>query len=370
MAKRILVASNAFKGTIEAKEAVRIIGRTLSEFKQDLEIDLAPIADGGDGTCDLLSDQLGLTQIETWALDPIGRPITGKISYDDSLKKAYLDVSSVSGLGLLKSPHQLPFVTSTFGTGLLINKAIALGAKEIVLGLGGSATIDLGVGIMQALGLRMLSEKGREIVPFSPETLGKVRHIQLNKPLPNVKFTFLCDVKNPFFGNDGAIPVYGPQKGLDIQEFDRMNLAINSFLKVLAQKFNKPIQDQPCFGAAGGIAFGLSFLFPFEIASGASYFFKQTRIKEKLEKSDLIFTGEGKYDAQSSEGKGAYELLQMAKERSKKVILITSGKEGYNQGFEKVIELPPLDFLKDSYEETAKENLRKGLNEFLKGYSL
>lgn len=370
MAKRILVASNAFKGTIEAKEAVRIIGRTLSEFNQDLEIDLAPIADGGDGTCDLLSDQLGLAQIETWALDPIGRPITGKISYDHSLKKAYLDVSTVSGLGLLKSAHQLPFVTSTFGTGLLIKEALALGAKEIVLGLGGSATLDLGFGIMQALGLKMLSEKGREIVPFSSETLEKVKHIQLNKPLTNVKFTFLCDVKNSFFGNDGAIPVYGPQKGLNIQEFDKMNSATNSFLKILAKKFDKPIQDQPCFGAAGGIAFGLSFLFPFEIASGAAYFFEQTRIKKKLEKSDLIFTGEGKYDAQSSEGKGAYELLQMANQKGKKVVLITSGKEGYNQGFEKVIELPPLDFSNFSYEKIAKENLRKVLNEFLEVYPL
>lgn len=364
MAKKVLIAPNAFKGTIEAKEAAGLIENLILQRNPNLNIDLAPIADGGDGTCDLLSDQLKLNQTEIWSLDPIGRPIEGRYSFDQSSKRAFLDVSTVSGIGLLNSSQLNPFVTSTYGTGLLIKDAIACGAKEIVLGLGGSATLDLGAGIIQALGATFLNEKGRSISSFAPDFLLKTKHIQLNKLFSKVKFTFLCDVKNPFFGKKGAIPVFGPQKGLKKSSFEKMEITCNSFLQILARKFDKEIHDSPGFGAAGGIAFGLSFLFPIDIQEGSTYFFQQTQLEKRIENCDLILTGEGKYDSQSSGGKGSFELLQLAKKNGKEVVLITSGKEGYHQGFDYVVELPSLDFTHPNFKKIAKENLINSLNHF------
>ncbi|WP_373497259.1 glycerate kinase [Aquiflexum sp.] len=352
-----LIAPNAFKGTIEADEAAAIISDTISRKFPDATSVQCPIADGGDGTCFLLGKELKLPRIDLYTLDPLGRSVPGFYFLDKTNNTAYLDVSTVSGIKYLKEYEKNPWTASTYGTGELIRNAISNGAKNIVLGLGGSATVDLGIGILNGLGYLFLDEKGRELPVFSDVLFKKLRHIQSPVQRPDIMITCLCDVNNYFFGEEGAIPVFGPQKGLDLEDFEEFEKCCSNVLDLLSRKAGKDINDKPGFGAAGGIAFGLSFFFPVTIQMGAQWFFDQVGIEEKVKRSDIIITGEGKYDSQSAGGKGSYELLQIAKKHNKKIVLITSGTGGDDAGFDEVLILPDLDFDREGFQVQAKKNL-------------
>ncbi len=352
-----LISPNAFKGTIPADEAAEIMGDVIRKQIPDTQITLQPIADGGDGTCGLLIHSLGLEKVTFMSLDPIGRPIRSTFGWDERSQKAYLDVSTASGIGVLDDTQKQVDLTSTFGTGLIIQKAIAQGAKEIILGLGGSATVDLGLGVLQSFGFVFLDQNGREILPFSPNFISQIHHIQRPVRLPKVKFTFLCDVKNYFFGTDGAVPVFGPQKGLKPNQLSEFERQCGRIVDLLLRKVHRQWSDQEGFGAAGGIALGLSLFFPFEIRFGAPYFFRLVDLESKVEKADWILTGEGRYDSQSNQGKACFELLQAARKSGKKIALITSGKEADGAGFDEVYRLPELNFSEAGFTEKARENL-------------
>ena len=352
---KVLIAPNAFKGTITAFEAGEIIADELAKNYPDATFDLVPIADGGDGTCTLLSKSLGIPPTKVWSLDPFGKPVLGEYFLDK--EKAYLDVSSVSGLGLIAAGELDARTASTYGTGLLINHAISSGAKEIILGLGGSATVDIGIGILQALGLHFLDEKGKETPPFSPDLLFRIKHIQRSPSIPSVKFNFLCDVRNYFFGEEGAIPIFGTQKGLKKQDFEEFENQSKFLLDQLYAKKKRIFEDQEGFGAAGGIAAGLSSVFESTINMGALFFFKEIGMEEKVKWADLIITGEGKYDQQSKSGKACYELMNLAKSFQKPVLIVTSGNEAAGEGFSRVLQLPDLDFESADFKSQARKNL-------------
>lgn len=342
---------------MSATEVGEIIENFIKKSLSGIHMKVIPIADGGDGTCYLLSRALDLKQISIWTLDPFGRPVPGTFGWDANSKKAFIDVSTASGIGLIGNEIKNPFVASTFGTGLLIQKAVEEGAEEIILGLGGSATIDLGIGILAALGISFLDEKGRDLTPFSPDFLSRIRHIQRSPNLPKIKFTCLCDVRNLFLGSNGAIPVFGSQKGLNEQEFPYFDHTCRKVIQLISTKVRKPFEDQAGFGAAGGIAIGLSAFFSLKIEFGASYFFEKVSIQNEIKWADVMITGEGKFDSQSNEGKACFELLQIAKNYGKKSILITSGTEAFNAGFDDVLVLPDLDFSRPDYKTKARENL-------------
>jgi len=360
---RFLIAPNAYKGTFTALEAVALIQEVLMEFRPSSINSCQAVADGGDGTCALLADSLALERIDCLSLNAIGQPIAGFYAWNPSSKTAYLDVSTCSGLGVLPTHARESSLTSTFGTGILIQHAILKGAKHLILGLGGSATIDLGVGILQALGFLFLDQNGRELPAFSPEFLKRCRHIQRPLRLPEVFFTCLCDVRNPFFGLNGAVRVFGPQKGLKEAEIEATEVSTAAMVDLLLRKSPSPVLDQPGFGAAGGIAFGLAQFFPCSMEYGAQYFFKQVNLEEKVKQVDWILTGEGQYDLQSEEGKACFELKQMAHKHGKKIALIASGKEGYASGFDAVLELPALDFSDLNYKKKAQEEFQRLLRE-------
>lgn len=353
---RYLIAPNAFKGTLSATEAAEIIAEKIGSLTQS-DCVIQPVADGGDGTCSLLIDSLGLEKKQALTLDAVGRPILGYFGWDSSGKKAYLDVSTASGIGSLEPWKRDPFTTSTFGTGLTIRQAIEAGAKEIILGLGGSATVDMGIGILNALGILFLDENGREIPVFSPGFLGKIKHVQISPRIPKVRFNCLCDVKNPFLGENGAVPVFGPQKGLAPDQLISFEHESSRVLDLLIKKSKTDWVDLPGFGAAGGIALGLQFFFPTEIRFGSEYFFDLVGLRQKVKETDWIITGEGQYDTQSDQGKASFALLQLAKDFGKKIALITAGNGGRNTGFDLVLELPPLDFSSTDYKEKARQNL-------------
>ncbi|WP_075351074.1 glycerate kinase family protein [Algoriphagus marinus] len=353
----VLISPNAFKGTITADKVGEIIQSCIKERYPEYQTKIVPLADGGDGTCSLLTKVLNLEYEEFWTLNAYGRPIRGAFGWNDKDKTAYIDISVASGLGSLQNQHLDPFVASTFGTGMILQKAIERGAQHIVLGLGGSASIDLGTGILAALGILMLDEKGRELTPFSPNYLSKIKHIQFSPRLPKIEFTLLCDVRNFFFGKNGAIQVFGPQKGLNPEEADSFEKTCEEVLLKFYNKSKKEFIEEEGFGAAGGIAAGLSAFFPCEIKMGSSYFFKKVKLPEYVDWADLIITGEGKYDTQSKGGKASFELLQLAKNQGKKIALITGGDDLIEDDFDLIIRLPNLDFSKPDYASTAKLNL-------------
>ncbi len=355
---RFLIAPNAYKGTFTALEAVALIEEVLIHAYPFSQFISQALADGGDGTCALLADSLGLERIDCPSLNAIGQPIPGFYAWEESSKTAFLDVSTCSGLGILPTHAREPSLTFTYGTGLLIQHAIQKGAKHLILGLGGSATIDLGAGILQALGFLFLDQHGREISAFSPEFLKRCRHIQRPLRLPEVSFTCLCDVRNPFFGPNGAVPVFGPQKGLKDEEIEGTENSTAAMVDLLQRRSPRPVLDQPGFGAAGGIAFGLAQFFPCQLEFGAPYFFTQVGLEDKVKQVDWILTGEGQYDRQSAEGKACFELKELAHKHGKKIALIASGKEGYISGFDAVLELPPLDFLDPDYKKKAQEGFQ------------
>ncbi len=355
---KFLIAPNAYKGIFTALEAVALMEEVLVQENPSSVWISQALADGGDGTCTLLAESLNLEKIDCLSLNAIGQPISGFFAWEAASKTAYLDVSTCSGVGVLPEHAREPSLTSTFGTGILIQHAIQKGAKQLILGLGGSATIDVGSGILQALGFLFLDQDGRELPVFSPEFLKRCRHIQRPLRLPAVAFTFLSDVKNSFLGPNGAVRVFGPQKGLREAELEATEVSTTDFVKLLLRKSSNPISDQTGFGAAGGIAFGLAQFFPYQLEFGAPYFFKQVRLEEKVQQVDWILTGEGQYDLQSEEGKACYELKQLARKHGKKIALIASGKEGHRLGFDAVLELPPLDFSDSNYKKKALEQFQ------------
>jgi glycerate kinase len=353
---RFLIAPNAFKGTLPAEEAARLLVEEI-ESNSGHECLCQPVADGGDGTCSLLIDSLGLQKVYCMTLNALGLPILGYFGWDSQSRKAFIDVSTASGLGTLAEFQKDPYTTSTFGTGLLIRNAIDLGAEQVILGLGGSATVDLGTGILSALGILFLDQDGREIPLFSPGFLPKISHIQKSPNIPKIRFTCLCDVRNPFFGANGAVFVFGPQKGLKPNQVIPFERDCARVVELFKKKSKKDWVDVPGFGAAGGIALGLDSFFDTRIKFGADFFFDQVGMKNKVMQSDWILTGEGQYDAQSVQGKASFHLLELAKKFHKKIALITSGEGGRDAGFDLVLELPPLDFSLQDFKEKARENL-------------
>jgi glycerate kinase len=363
---KILISPNAFKGTISAQKAGEIISEFIHSNFASVETRIYPIADGGDGTCQLLTNALNLKYIVSWSLNVYGLPVPSYFGWDSNSFKAYIDVSTVSGLGALTGEDLNPRLASTYGTGIIIQEAIALGAKEIVLGLGGSATIDLGIGILAAIGLEFLDEKGRILTLFSPDYLKRIKHIQRTPRMPKVNFVCLYDVKNQLFGNTGSIPVFGPQKGLSEKEFPEYVTRFYELIEMIYKKSKKTFVDKEGYGAAGGVAAGLSAFFSTKLKIGSSYFFDQIDLDSKLLWADLVITGEGRYDSQSNAGKASYELLLRAKKQGRKIALITSGKKGITDGFELVISLPDLDFSSKDLNQLAEKNLNFALNSSLK----
>ena len=366
---KFLIAPNAFKGTLTALEASRYIQEQLETTYPKAELKVQPLADGGDGTCDLLCASLGIPSIKCLSLNAIGHPMEGYFGWEESKKVAYLDVSTCSGLANLEVEERNTSWTSTYGTGILIQEALKQGANQIVLGLGGSATIDLGAGILQALGFLFLDAHGRELPAFCPDFLAACKHIQRPLKLPNLSFTFLCDVKNPFFGPKGAVQIFGPQKGLRLDDMEKTEKITSDFFNLLVKKsLPEHWKDLPGFGAAGGIAMGLDFFFPCQIEFGSSYFFEKVNLQDKVGWADWIITGEGQYDSQSEEGKACYELKNLAQKLGKKIGLIASSHGDLTSEFDVFLELPSLNFSDPTYKNKAQDQFQGLLKEaILKG---
>lgn len=324
---KILIAPDKFKGSLSAAAVCQALSEGLKKANPNLEISTRPMADGGDGSLEVLNHYFNLKPIEVTVNDPLFRPI--KATYNVSDTTAYIEMSTASGLVLLKKEERKCKYTSTYGTGELIADALQKGLKEIYLFIGGSATNDGGIGIAAALGYRFYDILGNLLSPIGKNLLliDRIDNSQLIFDTQKVKIKVICDVNNPLFGANGAAYVYAPQKGATPIEVAQLDQGlVNLAAKLIAYNFPNII-DLPGAGAAGGVGGGAIAFLEAQLISGIQTFLEITELESLIKDCDLVITGEGKLDAQTVRGKVISGVCSLAKKYSKPIIAVCGAAE-------------------------------------------
>jgi glycerate kinase len=272
------------------------------------------LADGGEGLSDILNHHLGLKKVEMEVNDPLFRKIKAFYNISADGKTAFIEMAQAAGLQLLKPAERNPLKTTTFGVGEMIKNALENGAKHIVLGIGGSATNDLGIGMAAALGWQFLNKKGEILQPVG-EKLNEIHTMlppQYDMSFDNI-FEVMCDVKNPLFGQTGAAHVYSRQKGATDTDIETLEQGAINFWEV--GNFPKVVAETAGAGAAGGLGFGALVFLKATIKSGIDAMMDLTNFDEHVTWADVIFTGEGRLDSQTAHGKLIAGIISRAKEK-------------------------------------------------------
>lgn len=318
---RILIAPDKFKGSLGAAEAAERIAAGISARLPAAEIEIAPIADGGEGTAAAIVRAGNGEWIRCAAHDALGRAMEIRYAWLPSRELGAIDMSAAAGLVLLLPNERNPLLASTFGVGEMLLHAVARPAHEIILGLGGSATNDGGSGLARALGFRFLDREGREL-PNEVAALARLRRIITPNELRLPRITAACDVRNPLLGPSGATHVFGPQKGATPSQLVILEEALRRLAEVASQTFGQDYRDTPGAGAAGGLGFGLMTFCGATIRSGFEVVAQAIDLRRKVARADLVITGEGKLDRQTLSGKGPAGLARLARALKKPVYAI------------------------------------------------
>ena len=367
---KIVVAIDSFKGSLTSIEAGQAAIDCIQSLFPNCQTELAPIADGGEG---MLTVMMSTTQGHIQSLEA-HNPCMEKIttSYGISLdgKTAFIEMANISGLPLIKKAQQNPMKTTTFGTGELIRDALERGCTEFIIGIGGSATNDAGIGMLQALGFQFL-DKNKNALGQGGEILEKVASVctqNVHKSLKNAHFIVACDVQNPFYGPNGAAAVFAKQKGADDSMIEKLDQGMRSFSQVIQHTTGKDISQIPGSGAAGGLGGGMLAFLNAELRSGADLLLDLSQFESKIENADLIITGEGRIDRQSLMGKIPGKILEIGKRKGIPVIAIAGCLEdeeilisaGFNGVYATKPDSMPLE--KAMKKETAIQNIKKVLS--------
>lgn len=337
---RIIVAPDSFKGSISSIQAAASIERGIwkaaVKVGKNVEVIKIPIADGGEGTVEAITTGVGGRLEKAMVLNPLGEEIESFFGILPD-QTAVIEMAAASGINLIKPEERNPLITTTYGTGQLIMKALEAGCHHFIMGIGGSATNDGGVGMAQALGVKFLDRNGQAI-GFGGGELDQIHKIDISGVDPKVRgavFTIASDVKNVLCGPEGASAVYGPQKGATPEMVRVLDHNLQHLAGLIKQELGKEIALVPGSGAAGGLGGGLMAFLNAEIRPGIEIVMELTGFREKVREADLIITGEGATDFQTMFGKVPYGVGQIAKEYLKPVICI-SGTLG--NGYEKLFD--------------------------------
>ncbi len=315
---KIVLAPDKFKGSLTGIEFCNAVEDGLKLILPHAKIIKLPLADGGDGTIEILDYHLKGMRIKIKANDPLFRKIKVSYLYIESSKTAFVEMAEASGMRLLTNEEQNCFITTTFGTGEIIQHAIKKGAKTIVLGIGGSATNDCGIGMASALGFKFKDKNGTELIPIG-KNLSKIDKIDIsnvNKALNTVTFKVACDVTNPLYGKEGAAFVYASQKGASSEEVNLLNDGLENFANLLLEYFNIDVQKIKGAGAAGGMGAGALVFLNANLLSGIDLIKEITDFDKKIKSADWIITGEGKLDSQTLSGKTIQGVISSAKNQN------------------------------------------------------
>lgn len=332
---KIVIAMDSFKESISSIEAINAVEKGIlkanENFKRNIIIEKIPIADGGEGTVESILSTIGGKLIPTKVLNPLGKEIESffGILPDDT---AIIEMAAASGLNLLYKEERNPLYTTTYGTGQLIKAALNHGSQKIILGIGGSATNDGGVGMAQALGVRFLDKENKEL-KYGGYHLSNLKKIDISNIHPKVKDTEIIiasDVTNTLCGAQGATRIYGPQKGADKEMMDLLDHNLKHFTKIIKKDLNKDILNIPGSGAAGGLGAGLIAFLDAKLHKGIDLITDLVDFKKKIFDADIILTGEGSIDGQSIYGKVPSGIGKIASKYKKTVICIGGRlEEGY-----------------------------------------
>jgi len=331
---RILLASDKFKGSLSAQGVAESCQKALETVFPGAAFDTCPIADGGEGTTESMVAALAGQWRETTVLDAQARPRVARYGWVPTTRLAVMEMSAASGLALVSDLPLAPARASTFGTGEMLLAAQGQGATKIILGIGGSATNDGGLGVAVALGWKFIRADGSEFQPTLETVLEAVR---LERPtLRFPELLVACDVDNPLLGPRGATRVYGPQKG--VQDFVWFEARLEHLARLATAVVGQDFQQVPGAGAAGGLGFGLMAFAGGKLTSGFDLVAAQVGLTERVRRADLVFTGEGRIDDQSLQGKGPVGVAKLARAHGKKVVGV-AGSVGDSPGLRACFDL-------------------------------
>ena len=323
MKRTFVLAPDSFKESMSAKVACNAMERGIRKVFPNAEIIHVPMADGGEGTIDALVDGNEGTRVEVTVSGPL--PTEKVTTYYGLLadkKTAVIEMAKANGIELLAEEKRNPLVTSTYGTGEMIQAALDQGVKTIIIGIGGSVTNDGGAGMAQALGVRFFDSENREL-PMGGGALAALSRIDTTELDPRIKETEIIiasDVTNPLTGPKGASVVFGPQKGATPEMVEELDKALAHYAEVIERDLGLEIKEQPGAGAAGGLGAGLLAFTEAKMQSGIELVIELTHLEEKIVRADYIFTGEGGMDFQTKFGKTPYGVAKIAKKYNKPVL--------------------------------------------------
>ena len=319
---KVVIAIDSFKGSLTSTEAGQAVAIGIQQQFPQCQIKLLPIADGGEGMLAVMLNTVeGEVQYLT-AHNPCMENIQTSYGISADGTTAFIEMANISGLPLIRKEQQNPMKTTTYGTGELIRDALEKGCTQFIIGIGGSATNDAGIGMLQALGFEFLDKKYQPL-GFGGEILGKIDSINIRKVDPKVKrahFIVACDVQNPFYGPNGAAAIYARQKGANDAMIEELDRGMQAFAQVIQRETGKDISMIPGSGAAGGMGGGMLAFLNAELRSGADLLLDLSHFESQIEGADLIITGEGRMDRQSLMGKITGKILEAGKRKDIPVI--------------------------------------------------
>ena len=319
---RVVVAIDSFKGSMSSLEAGEAISKGIKKAHKDAEVEIRPLADGGEGTVEALSIGMGGKLINVDVTGPVGRKVNAVYGIVDSSKTAIIEMSQAAGITLVSGDEKNPLYTTTFGVGELIKDAINKGCRHFVVGIGGSATNDCGIGMLQALGYEFIDKEGKQVGfgASGVRDIVSIRDENVIKELSECYFRVACDVNNPLCGDLGCSAIYGPQKGATKEMVADMDGWLKSYSKIVKEKYPDADCEYPGTGAAGGLGYAFFNFTNSKLESGIKIILDETKLEEYVKDADIVVTGEGRLDHQTVMGKAPIGVANIAKKYNKKVI--------------------------------------------------
>ncbi len=319
---QIVISPNAFKHSLSGLEVAKAIQKGLEESGLKAQYTLCPVADGGEGMMEILVNFWQGTYHKATVQDPLGRSIEAIFGLINNGKTAVIELAQASGLKHLEPQERNPLRTSTFGTGQLLKAALDAGARDFIVGVGNSATVDGGTGLLQALGAEFYDANQQPLSPgaASLASLARIDISNLDPRLAQSKITVICDVDNYLLGDKGSARVFGPQKGADPAMVEVLENNLTRLATILQSNLGKDVTNLPHAGAAGGTAAGLAAVLNAELVPGTEFILRQIQFAEIIKNADLLITAEGGLDEQTLSGKGPYVVAKVAKEHHVPVI--------------------------------------------------
>lgn len=311
---KIVIAPDSYKESLSSLEVANAIEAGFKEIFPEAEYKKIPIADGGEGTTEALVVATSGCIIDVEVTGPLGKKVRAFYGICGDKQTAVIEMAAASGLGLVPQEKRNPLLTTSYGTGELIRSALDAGYRKFIIGIGGSATNDAGAGMLQALGVRLLTEDDNEI-GFGGAALAKLARIDvtgLDPRLHDACIEVACDVNNPLLGKTGASAVFGPQKGATLEMIEELDRNLANFAEVAKRDLGKDISSRPGAGAAGGMGAALMAFLHAEIRPGVSIIIEHIGFEELMQDTDLVITGEGRIDGQSVFGKAPVGIAEVA----------------------------------------------------------